>query len=46
MVVNQNRPEFTRALQGLNGRVAVIDLVRMSEGRSLTGTSVYRGISW
>jgi GDP-mannose 6-dehydrogenase len=46
VVVNQNRPEFTSALQGLNGRVAVIDLVRMSEARSLAGTSVYRGLSW
>jgi GDP-mannose 6-dehydrogenase len=46
VVVNQNRPEFTSAVQGLNGRVAVIDLVRMSEGRSLAGTSVYRGLSW
>lgn len=46
VVVNQNRPEFTSALQGLDGRVAVIDLVRLNETRSLPGISKYRGISW
>jgi hypothetical protein len=45
-VVNQNRPEFTAAVQGMNGHVEVIDLVRLGEGRSLPGTSKYRGISW
>jgi GDP-mannose 6-dehydrogenase len=46
VVVNQNRPEFVNALQGLNGSIAVIDLVRLSKERSLAGTSNYRGISW
>jgi GDP-mannose 6-dehydrogenase len=46
VVVNQNRPEFVKALQGLNGSIAVIDLVRLGKERSLAGTSNYRGISW
>ncbi len=46
VVVNQNRPEFAKALQGLNGNVEVIDLVRMSKERSLPGITKYRGLSW
>jgi GDP-mannose 6-dehydrogenase len=46
VLVNQNRPEFRDALQGLDGRIAVIDLVRLHESRSLPGVSTYRGISW
>lgn len=46
VLVNQNRPEFRNALQHLDGRIAVIDLVRLSEGRSLPGVSKYCGISW
>jgi hypothetical protein len=45
-VVSQNRPEFVNALQGLNGSIAVIDLVRLGKERSLPGTPNYRGISW
>ncbi len=46
VVVNQNRPEFTTAVQALDGRVAVIDLVRLGGDRSLPGVSRYEGISW
>jgi len=46
VVVNQNRPEFRAALQGMDGRIAVIDLVRLDEKRSISGISTYWGISW
>jgi GDP-mannose 6-dehydrogenase len=46
VVVAQKRPEFTAALQVLNGRAAVLDLVRVSEHPSLLGLSKYRGICW
>lgn len=46
VVVAQKRPEFTAALQTLNGRAAVLDLVRVSEHPSLLGLSNYRGICW
>jgi GDP-mannose 6-dehydrogenase len=46
VVVNQNRPEFKAALRELDGGIPVIDLVRLSEGRSLPGISTYRGLSW
>lgn len=46
VVVTQKRPEFTAALQALNGRAAVLDLVRFSEDASLPGLGKYRGISW
>jgi GDP-mannose 6-dehydrogenase len=46
VLVSQNRPEFRNALQSLDGNVTVIDLVRLSEDRSLPGVTNYRGISW
>jgi nucleotide sugar dehydrogenase len=46
VIVSQKRPEFMAALQNLNGRVAVIDLVRLSENGYMPGISKYRGISW
>ena len=46
VVVSQKRPEFTAALQALNGRVTVLDLVRLSEDPASLGISTYRGISW
>jgi GDP-mannose 6-dehydrogenase len=46
IVVNQNRPEFKAALRDLDGGIPVVDLVRLSEGRSLPGTLSYRGLSW
>ena len=41
-MVNQNRPEFVNALQGLNGSIVVIDLVRLTKERSLPGMSNYQ----
>lgn len=46
VIISQKRPEFIASLQALNGRVAVLDLVRLSDEPSLPGTSKYRGISW
>jgi GDP-mannose 6-dehydrogenase len=46
VVVSQKRPEFTAALQALNGRATVLDLVRLSEDPASLGISTYRGISW
>src|SRR6185437_489724 len=45
IVVNQNRPEFKAALRDLDVGIPVVDLVRLSEGRSLPGISTYRGLS-
>lgn len=46
VVVSQKRPEFTAALQALNGCATVLDLVRLSEDPASLGISTYRGISW
>lgn len=46
VVVSQKRPEFTAALQALNGRATVLDLVRLSEDPASLGLSKYRGMSW
>jgi len=46
VVVSQKRPEFITALQALNDRIVVLDLVRMSECRSPLGLFRYQGISW
>jgi GDP-mannose 6-dehydrogenase len=46
VVVSQKRAEFTAALQALNGRVTVLDLVRLSDVPASLGISKYRGISW
>jgi GDP-mannose 6-dehydrogenase len=46
VVVSQKRPEFTAALQALNGRATVLDLVRLSEDPASLGVSTYRGMSW
>jgi GDP-mannose 6-dehydrogenase len=46
VVVSQKRPEFTAALQALNGRATVLDLVRLSDDPASLGVSKYRGISW
>jgi len=46
VVVSQKRPEFTAALQALNGRATVLDLVRLSEEPAALGVSMYRGMSW
>jgi GDP-mannose 6-dehydrogenase len=46
VIVCQKRPEFAAALQGLDGRLTVLDLVRLRQEPALPGTSKYRGISW
>jgi GDP-mannose 6-dehydrogenase len=46
VVVSQKRPEFTAALQTLNGRATVLDLVRLHDDPAALGLSKYRGISW
>ena len=46
VVVSQKRPEFTSALQALNGRATVLDLVRLSDDPASLGVSKYRGMSW
>jgi len=46
IVVSQKRPEFLSALQGINGRAAVLDLVRLSPERSISTVAHYRGLSW
>jgi len=46
VVVAQKRPEFVAALQSLDGRAVVLDLVRLSDCPSQLGLSRYRGISW
>jgi len=46
VVVSQKRPEFTAALQTLNGHATVLDLVRLSEDPASLGISKYRGMSW
>jgi GDP-mannose 6-dehydrogenase len=46
VIVSQKRLEFTAALQALNGRATVLDLVRLSEDPASLGVSKYRGISW
>jgi GDP-mannose 6-dehydrogenase len=45
-VVSQKRPEFIAALQALNGRVTVLDLVRLGDDPAALGISKYRGMSW
>jgi GDP-mannose 6-dehydrogenase len=46
VVVCQRRPEFQKALQALDGRIAVLDLVRLSEEPSELCIGNYRGMSW
>ena len=46
VVVSQKRPEFTVALQGLDGRATVLDLVRLHDDPASLGVSKYRGIAW
>jgi GDP-mannose 6-dehydrogenase len=46
VVVSQKRPEFLNALQAINGRAAVLDLVRLSSERSISSVSRYHGLSW
>ena len=46
VVVGQKRAEFTARLNELNGKVAVLDLVRMSENPHSTRADKYEGMSW
>jgi GDP-mannose 6-dehydrogenase len=45
VVVNQNRPELRNALNDWDGHIAVIDFVRLNEGRTLPRVSKYRWLS-
>jgi len=44
VIVTQKRPEFIRALRGVNGR-PVLDLVRVADDMAGHGMSAYRGMS-
>ncbi len=46
LVVTQKRPEFARLLDSTDGRLTVLDLVRLSEARSPDAPFPYKGISW
>jgi GDP-mannose 6-dehydrogenase len=46
VIVGQKRPEFVSGLKELNGRVTIVDLVRMSEDPELLNKRDYQGISW
>jgi hypothetical protein len=46
VVVGQNRAEFTARLNELNGKVAVLDLVRMGESPNSMRADKYQGMSW
>jgi GDP-mannose 6-dehydrogenase len=45
VIVTQKRSEFAAPLQDLNGRVAVLDLVRLNKAPPLPGLSQYQAIS-
>jgi GDP-mannose 6-dehydrogenase len=46
VIVGHKRPEFRSKLMALNGNVKVLDLVRMSDDRTLSNGAAYRGMSW
>jgi GDP-mannose 6-dehydrogenase len=46
IVVAQKRPDFTARLQQLDGRMAILDLVRMHDDSDQLRKSNYRGLSW
>jgi GDP-mannose 6-dehydrogenase len=46
IVVAQKRPEFTARLNEVNGKITVLDLVRMDENVSSTKIHNYQGMSW
>lgn len=46
LVVSQRRPEFISELKKLNGKVSILDLVRMSEDATLVKAPNYQGLSW
>jgi GDP-mannose 6-dehydrogenase len=46
IIIGQKRPEFTACLQQLDGRITILDLVRIHENFSDLHKASYRGISW
>lgn len=46
VIVAQKRPEFTALLKNCDGRVTIVDLVRMSDDAALRKMPNYRGLSW
>jgi len=46
VIVAQTRPEFTALLKNCDGRVTIVDLVRMSDDAALREMPNYRGLSW
>ncbi|HMB89728.1 MAG TPA: nucleotide sugar dehydrogenase [Rhodothermales bacterium] len=46
VIVTQNRPAFIEAIQQHGAEVAVLDLVRLGDGRHLDGVRQYIGLSW
>jgi hypothetical protein len=47
IIVGQKRTEYTTRLNGLDGKINVLDLVRISENpNSMITTGKYQGISW
>jgi len=47
IVVAQKRPEFAARLNELDGKIRILDLVRMNENPKLMMTRcMYEGISW
>jgi GDP-mannose 6-dehydrogenase len=46
IVVGQKRPEFTAALSVLDGKVAILDLVRLVDNPDRAKIANYQGIAW
>jgi GDP-mannose 6-dehydrogenase len=46
IVVGQKRPEFTAALDVLDGKVAILDLVRLVDNPNRAKIANYQGIAW
>jgi len=46
IVVGQKRAEFTACLQQVDGRITILDLVRITENPDELHKANYRGISW
>lgn len=46
VVVTQNRPEFARLLDSIDGQVVLLDLVRLTSERTARELPCYEGISW
>lgn len=46
VIVAQKRPEFTDHVATLDGKISVLDLVRMNENNHTNGDGHYWGLSW